>query len=175
MTTGTSVSGKSILLVDDDPGVREAIKLLLNIDLHTVTEAANGREAMQFFNRSTFDLVITDYLMPEMLGDELAQTIKNRTPAQPVLMVTAHLEELGAACQSVDAVLGKPLSLDDLRRAMAIPALGAFSPDAAASGSVSGFNFAGLATRAAVTTSVLDEILRRKRPSRSVPDWKSNL
>lgn len=119
MNTNVSTRGKSILLVDDDPAVRSSIKLLLSIDRHIVTEAANGHEALQLFTGSRYDLVITDYLMAGMLGDELAQNIKNLAPAQPILMVTAYLEKLVDAGKPADAVLGKPLSIDDLRRAMA--------------------------------------------------------
>jgi len=116
-----SAQGKSILLVDDDPDVRGSIKLLLSIDRHTVTEAANGHEALQLFTGSRYDLVITDYRMPGMLGDELARNIKNLVPAQPILMVTAYIEKLLDAGKPADAVLGKPFSIDDLRRAIATP------------------------------------------------------
>jgi len=174
MSTATRSPGKRILLVDDDQGVRDALKLLLSIDRHTVTEAASGLEAMQHLSGSTFDLVITDYLMPEMLGDELARRIKKRTPAQPILMVTAYLEKLAQTRQPVDAILGKPISLDSLRQALARstpqPAIrtGTKLP-------ARGFNFAGLANRASSTTSILDEILRRKRPTRALQDWETNL
>ena len=119
MSTTVSAPAKSILLVEDDPAVRGSIKLLLSIDRHTVTEAANGHEALQLFTGSRYDLVIIDYLMPGMLGDELAQNIKNIAPTQPILMVTAYLEKLVGGGKPADAVLGKPLSIDDLRRAMA--------------------------------------------------------
>jgi CheY-like chemotaxis protein len=121
MNTSVNTQGKNILLVDDDPDVRSSIKLLLSIDRHTVTEAANGHEALQLFTGSRYDVVIVDYLMPGMLGDELAQNIKNLAPAQPILMVTAFAEKLVDASPA-DAVLGKPLSIDALRRAMATPA-----------------------------------------------------
>ena len=122
MNTAVSVQGKSILLVDDDPAVRGSIKLLLSIDRHTVTEAANGYEALQLFTGSRYDFVIIDFRMPGMLGDELAQNIKNLAPAQPILMVTAYREKLVDPGNPADVVLDKPLSIDDLRRAMAWPA-----------------------------------------------------
>jgi len=117
--TMSAVQGKNVLLVDDDPAVRASIKLLLSIDRHRVTEAANAHEALQLFTGSRYDLVIIDYLMPEMLGEELARNIKSLAPAQPILMVTAYLEKLVDADIPADAVLGKPLSIDDLRRAIA--------------------------------------------------------
>jgi len=121
MNTTVNASCKNILLVDDDHGAREAIKMLLGIDRHTVTEAANGDEALRLFTSSKYDFVIIDYIMPGMLGDELAQSIKKIAPAQPIFFVTAYLEKLANADKAGDAVLGKPVSVEDLRRAMAMP------------------------------------------------------
>jgi CheY-like chemotaxis protein len=121
MNAAVNVPPKSILLVDDDPAARESIKLLLSIDRHTVTEASSGRQALELFLASTYDLVITDYLMPGMLGDELADSIRNIVPGQPILMVTAYLEKLVSAGKPAEGMLGKPFSIDDLRLAMAKP------------------------------------------------------
>ncbi len=172
MNTAARVQPKNILLVDDDREVREAIKLLLAIDRHTVTEAGNGREALQLFTGSNYDLVITDYLMPEMLGDELARKIRIRAPAQPILMITAYLEKLGRIRQPADAVLGKPISLDNLRQAMAMPVQTTPPPQATADSSSVEFSHASLAHRASATSSVLDDILRRQRRTRSWPGWE---
>lgn len=120
MDTAIIAKGKHILLVDDDPAVRESIKLFLSIDRHTVTEASSGHEALLLFTGERFDLVIMDYLMPDMLGEELAQQIKNLAPKQPVVMVTAYLEKLVNQGKPADALLGKPLSIEALRRAMAV-------------------------------------------------------
>jgi CheY-like chemotaxis protein len=121
MNRAASGLGKNILLVDDDPLARESIRLLLNIDRHIVTEAANGHEALLLFKAARYDLVITDYFMPGMLGDELAQSIRDIAPRQPILMITAYLEKLAAAGETAEAMLAKPLSVDELRRAMAKP------------------------------------------------------
>jgi CheY-like chemotaxis protein len=119
MNKAVSGLGKNILLVDDDPQARESIRLLLNIDRHIVTEAASGLEALQLFTSRAFDLVITDYLMPGMLGDKLAESIREIAPKQPILMVTAYVEKLIAAGQPADSMLGKPWSVEELRRAVA--------------------------------------------------------
>jgi CheY-like chemotaxis protein len=110
---------KRILLVDDQRSVRDAINLLLGLDEHIVVEAANGAEALAFYKASHFDLVITDFQMPQMKGDELAKRIKNISPSQPILMITAYTERLGNADNPVDAVLNKPFQLEELRRILA--------------------------------------------------------
>jgi len=111
--------GKRILLVDDDPSARQSIKLLLNIDRHSVTEAQDGIEALELLAKEAFDVVIVDYAMPKMLGGDLAAIIKRAKPSQPILMITAYLEKLVASDTPVDALLGKPFGIEDLRRAIA--------------------------------------------------------
>ncbi|MGO8929986.1 MAG: response regulator [Limisphaerales bacterium] len=113
------VSGKRILLAEDQQAVREMTKLLLGLDEHIVTEAGNGREALELFTPDRFDLVITDYAMPLMKGDELARNIKRLAPSEPVLMITGSGGELGVVGATVDAVLNKPFAIEDLRQAVA--------------------------------------------------------
>ena len=110
---------KRILLADDQPEVRETVKLLLGMDGHTVSEAANGREALNLFEPNLFDLVITDYAMPVMRGDELATNIKHVAPSQPILMITGSSELYGGCAAPVDACLHKPFGFQELRQAIA--------------------------------------------------------
>jgi len=110
---------KRILVVEDDPSARESIILLLRIDRHIVTEAKDGNEALDLLSRQSFDLVLLDYAMPGMQGWEVALNIRRVTPALPILMVTAYLEKLSGIDTPVDAVLGKPFAMDELRTAIA--------------------------------------------------------
>jgi CheY-like chemotaxis protein len=119
MTAQDRVFRKRILIAEDDLGARESLKLLLQIDRHEVIEATNGREALDLFTRQRFDLVIVDYAMPEMQGNELALNIKRIAPAQPIIMVTAYFEKLVDSGMQVDAVLSKPFAIDELRQAIA--------------------------------------------------------
>jgi CheY-like chemotaxis protein len=119
MTELGKVAGKRILLADDQREVREMTALMLGMDGHVVTEAGNGQEALELFTPERFDLVITDYLMPLMKGDELARNIKWLAPSEPILMITGSSGELGGIQVSVDAVLNKPFGFEDLRQAVA--------------------------------------------------------
>jgi CheY-like chemotaxis protein len=109
---------KRILLVDDERFVRESIARLLSKDEHTVVEANNGAEAFAVFTRGQFDLVMTDFEIPFMKGNELAARIKHLAPCQPILMITGYGKRPGPD-NPVDAVLNKSLDLDQLRTAMA--------------------------------------------------------
>jgi two-component system, NarL family, capsular synthesis sensor histidine kinase RcsC len=119
MTGPANVYRKRILLAEDQPEVRQTVKLLLGMDQHTVAEAADGREALDLFAPDRFDLVITDYSMPVMRGDELAANIKQMAPSQPILMITGTAEQWNGLAPSVDALLCKPFGFQDLRRAIA--------------------------------------------------------
>ncbi len=112
-------SKKKILLVDDEPQVCETIGMLLSFDGYEVVSAGNGEEALALFDQARFDLVITDYTMPGMKGDELALAVKARVPGQPVIMITAHAEMLKTMLLlGVDQIVSKPFQLDDLRAAI---------------------------------------------------------
>jgi two-component system, cell cycle sensor histidine kinase and response regulator CckA len=119
MTEPDGVQGKRILLADDQQQVRELTKMLLGMDDHIVTEAGNGREALDLFTQERFDLVITDYAMPLMKGDELARNIKRLAPSEPVLMITGSAGQPEGIYGSVDAILEKPFAFEDLRQAIA--------------------------------------------------------
>jgi YesN/AraC family two-component response regulator len=112
-----AVQGKRILLVEDERAVREALRLLLCKDAHIVVEANNGAEAFALFVGSKFDLVMTDFEMPFVKGDELATKIKRVAPQQPILMVTAF-DHRPNFQNPVDAVMKKPLDCARLRETM---------------------------------------------------------
>jgi len=117
-----AISLKNILVVDDEPFVCDAVKMMLTFDGHNVDTAPSAKVALELFAPGKYDLVITDYAMPNMKGDELAQQIKAQVPNQPVVMITAYAEMLKASnspLTGVDSVVSKPFLLDDLRSAIA--------------------------------------------------------
>jgi CheY-like chemotaxis protein len=103
-------SSLHILVVDDDPAMVKALGRLLRAAGHTVESAVSGGEALIHFEKKRFDLVIADYQMPRMNGDELAAAIKTLVPTQPILILTAHVEQLrrsSGLLSSVDMVIDK--------------------------------------------------------------------
>jgi CheY-like chemotaxis protein len=111
---------KRILVVDDQRSVREAIAFLLRLDGYAVFEAGDGALALDMFRQERFDLVITDLEMPNLKGSELAARIKQVSPRQPIVMITAYAERLRGLPNAVDAILDKPFQLKDLRRVLAL-------------------------------------------------------
>jgi CheY-like chemotaxis protein len=115
------IAGKRILVVDDEPFVCDAVKMMLAFDGHEVETANSGKDALALFDRQKFDVVITDFAMPVMKGDELAAAIKSRIPDQPVVMITAYAEMLQASgnpLTGVDVMISKPFLLENLRDAI---------------------------------------------------------
>ena len=108
--------GCRILVVDDEPLVCESIKLLLAYDGHRVETAASGEEALARFDAGQFDLVFTDFSMPGMKGDELAASIKNRSPEKPVILLTAFPPSYRVP--AIDLVITKPFYQSTLREAI---------------------------------------------------------
>lgn len=111
-----------ILVVEDEPLVREVIGVYLSEDRHEVTLAENGREGLEKYRAGQFDLVMTDRSMPEMNGDVLAAEIKKLQPTQPVLLLTGFgdiMSGSGEQPAGVDLVVSKPFTLTTLRTAIA--------------------------------------------------------
>ena len=112
------VAGKRILIVEDEKHLRACLRMVLELEGHQVTEASNGDEALNLFNLGEFDLVITDFQMPVMQGNQLAVRIKLLAPSLPILMITASARARREAENPVDALLNKPFMLTELHWAL---------------------------------------------------------
>jgi PAS domain S-box-containing protein len=90
---------ESILLVEDEESVREALSLTLRDRGYTVIEASNGADAMKIFEDldSRVDLVVTDMVMPEVGGRDLARRVLELRPKTPVLFMSGYAEDSVAA------------------------------------------------------------------------------
>lgn len=83
----------TILIVDDDEDIRDSLCGMLEADDHRVMEAADGAEAMQCWRSLTLDLIITDFAMPRMNGQELIQTVATQQPRLPIIFMSCGIEE----------------------------------------------------------------------------------
>src|SRR5258708_33280574 len=104
-----------ILVVDDEPIACECLKRVLDMEGHAVDIARSGKEALVLFEEGKFDLVILDYEMREMKGDELVLLIKALAPTQPIAMVTSYPEELAVdLLENLDRAITKPFDAREL-------------------------------------------------------------
>lgn len=109
-----------ILVVDDEPTVRAAIKQLLQHIGFEVEAVDGGEAALARLSQRPFNVVITDFSMPGMAGDQLVARIRQRTPEQAIIMVTAFAEEYKSFGRhaSVNALVLKPFTLKELNGAI---------------------------------------------------------
>lgn len=118
------VSNLRVLVVDDSSTARLHIKrMLTNLGIQHITMAVDGKAAIAAFAEQLFDLVVTDYNMPEMDGRELVEAIRARSDGAyiPILMVTSETERarLSQVEQAgVSALLDKPFTPDIIRQTL---------------------------------------------------------
>ena len=91
---------RKILVVDDDPAMRESFDMLLQNWGFDVLQAGEAREAKEMVDRYDPDIVITDVVMPEISGLELLRDLKEGNPYRPVLLITAR----GSIDMAVEAI-----------------------------------------------------------------------
>jgi two-component system cell cycle sensor histidine kinase/response regulator CckA len=115
----------TILLVEDEDGVRVAIRRQLTARGHTVLEASHGAEALEVvrMRRGNLDLVLSDVVMPEMNGTELAATLGQDFPGLAVILMSAYapagLTQVGPGNHAVP-VLQKPFATGQLEEAVIV-------------------------------------------------------
>src|SRR5262245_62669321 len=109
---------KSILIVEDDDAVREALAAFLQLNGYDVVEAAHGEEALQHLRSSrAFCMILLDLMMPVMNGWEFRthQLSDPKLAKIPVVVVTADSSAAKKAAQGgAAAYMMKPIELDDL-------------------------------------------------------------
>lgn len=107
----------TILLVDDDPGVRFALTEVLRDRGYSVIGAGSGAEALTLL--TGVDVVVTDLSMPGMDGLELVSQIAVRAPRVPVILLTAHGSENMvriATSRGACGCMSKPFDIDEIAR-----------------------------------------------------------
>jgi len=111
----------SILVIDDEPSVRETLADMLEAMDHSVSSASGGHEALQKLAAGDFDLVFTDLAMPEMDGWETARQIRKRRPEMRIVLVTGYglgtVPPVGED-HLVDGIIGKPFDFTQVSDAI---------------------------------------------------------
>jgi CheY-like chemotaxis protein len=95
-----------ILCVDDEENQLAIRKLVLEREGYTVVAASSGHQALLMVERHPVDLVLSDHLMPDMVGTELARRIKLRFPDMPVILISA-VNEIPAEAVYADLFMSK--------------------------------------------------------------------
>jgi CheY-like chemotaxis protein len=102
---------KSILLVDDEASVRSLVRAMLDTGEYSFCEAENGSRAISCLKNHSYDLVITDIIMPGIDGSQVISVVRETHPATPVVAISgaAHPNTDSKALRA-DAVLAKPFT-----------------------------------------------------------------
>lgn len=108
-----------ILVIDDDPILREIITKMLVSEGHTVSQAAGGRMGLaQLANGELVDLVLTDLRMPGVSGWDVVEAVRAGWPTLRVGIITGIPELLSTHPSQVDIVIPKPVRRHALRQAL---------------------------------------------------------
>jgi two-component system KDP operon response regulator KdpE len=121
MDTQSADTPIRILVVDDEPNIRESLVLALNLMGYRAEEAQSGREALKMLEGTPFDLMVLDMHMPEMDGIEVMQRARRICSDLPIIVLTGHatLDSAIAAVKSGAAdYLLKPASIHDIAAAV---------------------------------------------------------
>jgi two-component system, OmpR family, response regulator MprA len=113
-----SAAPASVLVVDDDPAVREALTRALGLEGHDVVVAADGQEALDQLAERRVDLVLLDVGLPRIDGLEVSRRLRRAGDDTPILMLTARdtvTERVAGLDAGADDYLVKPFALAELR------------------------------------------------------------
>jgi len=108
---------KKVLIVDDDPNQIKLIKLYLkNTDLE-ISTAKNGRHAIHILKDKLFDIILTDYQMPEMDGGTLISTIRTELNLLiPIIMISANDQQPNLSKYKNVKILKKPFTSEQIKK-----------------------------------------------------------
>ena len=116
-----SVGHIEVLIVDDSSMARKHIaRVLRGMGVNTITEAVDGVEGFEQANAHPFDLIITDYNMPNMNGAQFTKAVRKQSiqPETPIMMITSEEDQdmiIAAEGAGVSAICGKPFETKKIR------------------------------------------------------------
>jgi two-component system alkaline phosphatase synthesis response regulator PhoP len=107
----------SILLVEDEENLQEALKLNLELEGYEITISSNGKEALSMITREYFDLMILDVMLPELDGISVCENVRISHPDLPILILSAKnssADRVLGLKKGADDYLTKPFNLEEL-------------------------------------------------------------
>jgi len=114
-----TLQGLNVLVVDDEPQIREVLTAYLETDGHTVRTAGDGTNGLRQFLDEKFDLVIADKAMPGMSGDQMAEAIRHFSPRMPVVLLSGfNTDGEDEHLEGVSVITAKPVTLSGLRESI---------------------------------------------------------
>ena len=117
MATALNTPSGRVLVVDDEPDVREALETALELDGHRVTTAGDGLDALTTLGHGDFDAIVLDVLMPRLDGFEVCRRLRATGNRTPILILTARDSEedtIRGLDLGADDYLVKPFALGEL-------------------------------------------------------------
>lgn len=115
-----SAARKTILVVDDEDALVRVLALVLEEEGYRVVTARNGRLALEAFGRHGADLVVTDFMMPEIDGRELLATLLEMRPRLPVVIMSSlDADIVNRACSGHAHFFRKPFDVPEFLRQIA--------------------------------------------------------
>lgn len=111
--------GKKILIIDDQQDILDVLTEILEMLDHEVVAITSGTSLNKSVNPEDFDIVITDYQMPDMTGVEIAKKINNSCPGKKVYIISGYhqlLSEKKMQEYGISGILNKPFELDELKK-----------------------------------------------------------
>lgn len=118
LAMATASGNRRLLVIDDDPDVRNVIVELLRSMHYDVSEAHDGESGLRKLEQLQPALAIIDYLMPGMNGGEVARKARQQIPALPILFISGYADSEAIAAIPYAQLLRKPISPQDLEQAV---------------------------------------------------------
>lgn len=105
---------QTVLVVDDDPDIRESIEELLRSDGLDTASASNGEEALRVLEERSIGVILLDLMMPVMDGRQMVEEMRRRQLEVPVVLLSAGRDLRRVAQELGLPAIEKPFDLDDL-------------------------------------------------------------
>lgn len=107
----------NILIIEDDPSINEIVAAHLGRAGHRCVQAYSGSEGLLQFGAESFDLVITDLMLPGACGEEVVQKVREQAPDLPLIVISARItpaDKVALLKLGADDYLTKPFDLEEL-------------------------------------------------------------